>query len=96
MMHDVLLAIFDFCADEYQVTKYEIVVHVCRQWRDVPVVSDTFLGRSAPRLRIFALGGIPFPGLPKLLMSATHLVYLHLSDIPHSGYISPDAMITAL
>jgi hypothetical protein len=192
---DVLLAIFDFCADEYQDTKYEIeewqsLVHVCRRWRTIvfgsprrlnlrlvctentrvrdtlevwppfplviqsslsegvgdivavleqrdrvdriyfsradhsaletvlaamlepfpeltdlrvlsrdetlPVVPDSFLGGSAPRLRIFALSGIPFPGLPKLLLSTTHLVYLHLSNIPHSGYFSPDAMVTAL
>jgi hypothetical protein len=191
---DVLLSIFDFCADEYQDTKEEIeewqsLVHVCRRWRSVvfgsprrlnlrlvctentrvrdtlsvwpplplviqsslsegvgdmvavlehrdrvdriyfsrassafetvlaamlepfpeltdlrllnadktaPVVPDSFLGGSAPRLRIFALSGIPFPGLPKLLLSATNLVYLHLSNIPHSGYITPDAMVTAL
>ena len=62
----------------------------------LPVIPDSFLGGSAPRLRYFELNGIPFPGLPKLLLSATsHLVYLHLFDIPHSGYISPDA-ITAL
>jgi hypothetical protein len=57
------------------------------------VVPDSFLGGSAPRLQIFVLSGIPFPGLPKLLLSATQLVYLRLSDIPHSGYISPDAMV---
>ncbi|KAN0109365.1 hypothetical protein V8E52_009337 [Russula decolorans] len=37
--------------------------------------------------------GIPFPGLPKLLLSATHLVQLWLANIPHSGYISPEAMV---
>ena len=62
----------------------------------VPIVPDSFLGRSAPRLRFLVLDGIPFPGLPKLLLSATYLVYLHLYNIPHSGYISPDAMVTAL
>ena len=62
----------------------------------VPVFPDTFLGGSAPRLRIVYFGGIPFPGLPKLLLSATHLVYLSLFDIPHSGYFSPEAMVTAL
>ena len=40
--------------------------------------------------------GIPFPGLPKLLLSTTHLVNLELMDIPHSGYFSPDAMVAAL
>jgi hypothetical protein len=62
----------------------------------VPVVPDSFLAGSAPRLKYFRLDGIPFLGLPKLLLSATHLVGLHLGNIPHSGYISPDAAVTAL
>ena len=61
-----------------------------------PIAPDSFLGGSAPRLRHFELDGVPFPGLPKLLLSATHLVDLHLSNIPHSGYISPEAMATLL
>ncbi len=61
-----------------------------------PVVPDSFLGGSAPHLRFFELDGIPFPGLPKLLLSATHLVYLDLHDIPHSGYFSPEAMAALL
>jgi hypothetical protein len=60
------------------------------------VLPDSFLGGSAPRLRKLWLEGIPYPGLPKLLLSATHLVYLALYDIPRSGYISPEAMLTAL
>ncbi|KAN0114318.1 hypothetical protein V8E52_006814 [Russula decolorans] len=60
------------------------------------VIPDSFLGGSAPRLRIFASNSIPFPGLSKLLLSATHLVDLKLSDIPHSGYISPEAMVALL
>ena len=52
--------------------------------------------RSTPSLGVLVLDGIPFPGLPKLLLSATYLVYLHLYNIPHSGYISPDVMVTAL
>ena len=63
---------------------------------EVPVIPDSFLGGSAPRLRSFELSGIPFPGLPKLLSSATHLTRLDLSNIPHSGYISPKAMIALL
>jgi hypothetical protein len=62
----------------------------------VPVLPDSFLGGSAPRLRYFCLNAIPFPGLPKLLFSATHLVHLHLLRIPHSGYISPEAMAACL
>jgi hypothetical protein len=60
------------------------------------VLPDSFLGGSAPRLRYLSLYDIPFPGLPKLLLSATHLVTLRLWHIPHSGYISPEAMATAL
>ena len=62
----------------------------------VPVLPDSFLGGSAPRLRYLALTSIPFPGLPRLLLSATHLVCLWLVNIPHSGYISPEAMATCL
>jgi len=59
-------------------------------------IPDSFLGGSAPELRNFHLYRIPFPGLVKLLPSATHLVELELWEIPHSGYISPEAMATAL
>jgi hypothetical protein len=61
-----------------------------------PVISDSFLGGFAPRLQELALDGIPFPALPNLLLSATDLVKLHLSKIPHSGYISPEAIVTGL
>jgi hypothetical protein len=64
--------------------------------KTMPVVPDSFLDGSAPRLRLFTLHGIPFPGLPKLLFSANHLVRLWLYDIPHSGYISPEAMVALL
>jgi hypothetical protein len=60
------------------------------------VILDSFLSGSAPRLQYFLLSGIPFPGLPKLLLSANRLVYLDLIDIPHSGYISPEAMVALL
>jgi hypothetical protein len=60
------------------------------------VIPDSFLDGSAPRLRLFELSGIPFPGLPKLLLSATHLVDLYLHRIPHSGYISPEVMVALL
>lgn len=61
-----------------------------------PVVSASFLGGSAPHLKTLKLNGIPFPALPKLLLSATHLVDLDLWRIPYSGYISPEAMVTCL
>jgi hypothetical protein len=60
------------------------------------VLPDSFLGGCAPLLRCLALHGVPFPGLPKLLLSTNNLVELYLGDIPHSGYISPEAMITSL
>jgi hypothetical protein len=60
------------------------------------VLSDSFLGGSAPGLRQLDLYGIPFPTLPRLLLSATDLVLLKLWDIPHSGYISPEAIVTCL
>jgi hypothetical protein len=196
---EVLLAVFDFCADEYQFAKYrkeewQSLVHVCRRWRSVvfgsprrlklqlvctartpvsdtldvwpalplfilcdndeyrtpsidnmiaalkrndricnitllgvpsphlesilpamqepfpeltdlklrlynetlTVLPDSFLGGSAPLLRVLSLSGILFPGLPNLLLSATHLVCLYLECIPHSWYFSPEAMVTAL
>jgi len=64
---------------------------------DTPeVLRDSFLGGSVPRLRSFALSGIPFPAMQKLLLSANHLVRLDLFDLPQSGYISPEAMVTCL
>jgi hypothetical protein len=63
---------------------------------DQMVVPESFLGGSAPRLRCLRLQHVPYQGLPKLLLSATGLVDLHLVDIPHSGYISPEAMVRCL
>ena len=62
----------------------------------VSVVPASFLGGTAPCLQSLNLDGIPFPGLPRLLVSATHLVDLHLRSIPDSGYISPEEMVTCL
>ena len=68
----------------------------CDAETPTPVISETFLGGCAPRLRIVNLCYIPFPTLPKLLLSASHLVRLHLEEIPKTVYISPDAMATCL
>ena len=57
---------------------------------------DSFLGGSVPRLQSLHLNHIPFPGLPKLLLSATDLTVLRLDNIPHSGYFSPEAMVACL
>jgi len=59
-------------------------------------ISRSFLSGSSPRLRHLVLVGIPFPTLPKLLLSATNLVRLLYDDIPSSGYISPREMVTGL
>ena len=64
--------------------------------KTLPVIPDSFLGGSAPRLRKFNLNAILFPGLQKLFFSANHLVYLRLVNIPHSVYISSEAMVTLL
>jgi hypothetical protein len=55
-----------------------------------PPIPDSFLGGSARGLRNISLSGIPFPGLPKLLLSATHLVKLRLSSIPHPDTFHPN------
>src|SRR5258708_6882197 len=60
------------------------------------VVPDSFLRGSAPRLQRLFLDSVPFPGLPRLLSSASDLVILSLWHIPHSGYISPGAMANCL
>ena len=62
----------------------------------MPVIPDSFLDRSAPRLQSFRLDGIPFLGLPNLLLSSTHVVDLRLHNIPHSGYISPEAIVALI
>lgn len=62
----------------------------------VPVLPEGFLGGSAPVLESLFLRGIPFPEPSKLLQSTNDLVHLVLQRVPDSGYISPEAMITAL
>ena len=63
---------------------------------DPPIVPDSFLGGSVPRLRSLILWGIPFPAIGKLLWSTRDLVTLSLGYIPHSGYISPETMVANL
>jgi hypothetical protein len=62
----------------------------------VPALSDGFFGGSAPRLQSLNLDSVPFPALPKLLLSATDLDHLVLQNIPHSGYFSPEAILAAM
>ena len=64
--------------------------------KTAPDIPDSFFGGSAPHLRSPSLDHILFPGLSKFLLSATDLVHLDLWSIPHTGYISPEAMATCL
>ena len=64
--------------------------------RTTPIDPDLFMGGSAPRLQVFESDLILFPGLPKLLFSATHLDHLDLRKIPQSRYFSPETMAALL
>ena len=66
------------------------------QQQNVPVLPDSFLGGSAPRLRSLYLNGIPYPSIGTLLSSTTNLVRLSLWRIPHSGYIAPKEIVPCL
>ena len=65
-----------------------------------PILPDSFLGGSAPRLQSLFFNGIPFPGIRKLLLSTRDLVTLTLGFtvgfIRDSGYVSPEAMVDIL
>jgi hypothetical protein len=61
-----------------------------------PTLTSGFLGGSGNRLQSLELDSIPFPTLPKLLLSANDLVRLTLKNIPHSGYVSSEAIVTGL
>ena len=74
----------------------ELTILRLRSSEVVTAVPDSFLVGRAPGLRFLGLEGIPFPCLPKLLLSTTHLETLCLEKIPHSGYFSPEAIVTAL
>ena len=62
----------------------------------VPVFPETFSGGSAPRLTSLYLSGIPFSTSHKFILSITQVEYLYLLNIPNSGYITPEAMVTFL
>jgi hypothetical protein len=65
-------------------------------WDSAPVLRDNFLGGSAPLLKELILVGIPFPALPKFLPFCHDLVVVKLWRMPNTGYISPEAIATAL
>ena len=77
---------------------FPALTHLELQSEDETILADhdSFLGGSAPSLRSLLLDYVPFPGLPKLLLSTIHLADLRLRNISHSGYISSEAMVTTL
>ena len=81
-MQQPLPALTDFCLASYD--------------QLVPDLPETFLGGSAPLVETFSLHGIPFPKFPQFIASSTHIRSLYITDIPHSGYIPPNAMVACL
>ncbi|KAH8992400.1 hypothetical protein EDB92DRAFT_566023 [Lactarius akahatsu] len=70
---------------------------LCSTEETVRVLPSTFLGGSAPRLRVLSLSGIVFPELPRLLSSASDLVHLYLQQrVSSIEYISPEALVSGL
>jgi F-box-like len=61
-----------------------------------PVLPETILGGSAPLVEGFELYGTPFPTFPQFILSSTHIRNLSIFDVPHYGYISPNAMVACL
>jgi hypothetical protein len=60
------------------------------------LLSTEFLGGSAPCLQAIELWDIPSPALPTLLSSTCDLVGHWINDIPPTGCISPEAIVTCL
>lgn len=86
---------FEAMQRPFPVLKYLRIVPKCGMAPIAPAPAS-FLGGFAPRLQTLDLTCIPFPGLPKLLLSATNLVTLSLGEILPSGYISPEALVNCL
>lgn len=61
-----------------------------------PTLTDFFLGGSAPRLQVLSLSCVTFLGLPRLLLSTTHLVslYLKLDAYPYHERVPSEVMVT--
>lgn len=59
------------------------------------ILPDGFLGGNASNLQELRLTEIPFPALPTLLLSANHLIDLHLCS-GMSISIPPEAMVSSL
>ncbi len=63
--------------------------------RDMPIPVG-FLCGSAPCLREIDITGAPFPSLPTLLLSTSHLTNLRLNNVTKTSSILPGAMVTGL
>ena len=75
---------------------FPVLTHlsIASQYKTVPALPDGFLGGSAPSLQQLDLSGFQYLALPVLLLSASNLVNLRLRNIPRTGYISPEAMVS--
>ncbi|KAI0291274.1 hypothetical protein BC826DRAFT_485394 [Russula brevipes] len=62
----------------------------------LPILPDAFLGGSILRLRYLSLERISLPSARGLLLSAGHLTFLSLWELPHSEYLSLDVMVACL
>ena len=69
---------------------------ITSEFGSVSVLPDGFLGGSAQPLQQLTLRNVLYPALPMLLSSASNLVNLSLLNIPRTGYISPEAMVSHL
>ena len=64
---------------------------------NAPIFPPKFLGgHAAFCLDEVDFQGIPFPALPTLLLSASNLRMLSLTEIPPTGYFSPEAIVASL
>ena len=63
---------------------------------NVSALPSEFLGGCTTRLQKLRIKGIPFPTLPTFLSSAADLVTLDLQGIPHTWYISPEAVVAGM
>ena len=75
---------------------FPVLTHlsITSQLGNVSALPDGFLGGSAPPLQQLDLCGVLYPALPTLLSSVSNLVSLRLRNIPPTGYISPEAMVS--
>jgi hypothetical protein len=78
---------------------FPVLTHIeiySRGGSDERGLTGGFLGGSAPRLQNICLNNLLFLALPTLLSSTSNLLTLTLDNIPPTGYISPEAMVTCL